>query len=84
MRKHTTWLIKYASQLIQNGDNLAYARGQLGHASIKITVDTYGHLVPGANIAAVDRLDGPVDEQTRTAGASEPATPLRIIRGGMA
>jgi integrase len=32
-------------------------RDQLGHASIKITVDTYGHLVPGANKAAVDRLD---------------------------
>jgi hypothetical protein len=30
---------------------------QLGHSSIKITVDTYGHLIPGANKAAVDRLD---------------------------
>jgi integrase len=30
---------------------------QLGHASINITVDTYGHLIPGANKAAVDRLD---------------------------
>lgn len=27
------------------------------HASIQITVDTYGHLIPGANRAAVDRLD---------------------------
>jgi hypothetical protein len=23
----------------------------------KVTVDTYGHLIPGANKAAVDRLD---------------------------
>jgi hypothetical protein len=30
---------------------------QLGHASIQITVDTYGHLIPGVNRAAVDRLD---------------------------
>jgi integrase len=29
----------------------------MGHHSIKITVDIYGHLVPGANKAAVDRLD---------------------------
>jgi integrase len=29
----------------------------MGHSSIKITVDTYGHLIPGANKAAVDRLD---------------------------
>jgi hypothetical protein len=25
--------------------------------SIRIPVDTYGHLIPGANKAAVDRLD---------------------------
>ena len=32
-------------------------RDQLGHSSIRMTVDTYGHLVPGANREAVDRLD---------------------------
>jgi hypothetical protein len=37
----------YASLLIQNGESLAYVKGQLGHSSIKITVDTYGHLAPG-------------------------------------
>ncbi len=47
----------YASLLIQNGESLAYVRDQLGHHSIKITVDTYGHLIPGANRQAVDRLD---------------------------
>jgi integrase len=31
----------------------------VGHASIQITVDMYGHLVPGGNRAAVDRLDDP-------------------------
>ncbi len=34
-----------------------YVKDQLGHHSIKVTVDVYGHLVPGANKAAVDRLD---------------------------
>jgi integrase len=29
----------------------------MGHHSIQITVDTYGHLVPGGNKATVDRLD---------------------------
>ena len=47
----------YASLLIQAGESLAYIRDQLGHHSISITVDTYGHLTPGANKAAVDRLD---------------------------
>jgi len=28
-----------------------------GHHSIKVIVDIYGHLVPGGNKAAVDRLD---------------------------
>jgi integrase len=34
-----------------------YGRDQVGHSSIQVTVDVYGHLVPSANRAAVDRLD---------------------------
>jgi integrase len=48
----------FASLLIQNGESLAYVKDQLGHASIKMTVDVYGHLVPGANREAVNRLPG--------------------------
>jgi hypothetical protein len=33
------------------------ALDQLEHASIRLTVDLYGHLVPGGNRAAVDKLD---------------------------
>jgi alkylation response protein AidB-like acyl-CoA dehydrogenase len=29
----------------------------MGHASIQITADVYGHLVPDGNRQAVDRLD---------------------------
>jgi len=47
----------FASLLIQQGESLAYIKDQLGHSSIQITVDTYGHLVPGGNRQAVDRLD---------------------------
>ena len=47
----------FASRLIEQGESLAYVRDQLGHHSIKITVDIYGHLAPGANRAAVDKLD---------------------------
>lgn len=46
-----------ASLLIQQGESLVYVRDQLGHSSIQVTVDIYGHLVPGSNRAAVDRLD---------------------------
>ena len=36
----------YASLLIQAGASLAYVRDQLGHSSIQVTVDLYGHLAP--------------------------------------
>jgi integrase len=47
----------FATLLLQHGEPLPYVRDQLGHHSIKLTVDTYGHLIPGANRQAVDRLD---------------------------
>jgi integrase len=50
----------FASWLIANGESLVYVKEQLGHHSIQITVDTYGHLIPGANRQAVNRLDDPM------------------------
>ncbi len=47
----------YASLLIQAGESLAYIRDQLGHHSISVTVDIYGHLEVGRNKIAVDGLD---------------------------
>ncbi len=46
-----------ASLLLQQGESLHYVKEQLGHASIQTTVDVYGHLVPGSNRNAVNRLD---------------------------
>ena len=37
----------------------------MGHHGIRVTVDTYGHLVPGGNKAAVDRLDDAPAATTR-------------------
>ena len=53
----------FASLLLQQGESVVYVKEQLGHGSIQITVDTYGHLIPGANRAAVDRLDDDVPAQ---------------------
>ena len=47
----------FASLLIQQGESLAYVKDQMGHSSIQVTVEVYGHLVRGGNRAAVDRLD---------------------------
>jgi len=43
--------------LLQQGESLMYVKEQMGHSSIQITADVYGHLVPGGNREAVDRLD---------------------------
>jgi integrase len=51
----------FASWLIANGESLAYVKDQMGHHSIQITVDTYGHLIPGANRQAVNRLAAMVE-----------------------
>ncbi|MBP1595669.1 MAG: hypothetical protein H6Q05_1046, partial [Acidobacteria bacterium] len=50
----------FASQLLQMGESPAYVQRQLGHSSIKMTVDTYGKWLPAGNKNAVDRLDGEV------------------------
>lgn len=47
----------FASLLLQNGESPVYVKEQMGHSSIQVTVDIYGHLIPGANRQAVDRLD---------------------------
>jgi len=47
----------FASILLSDGVSPAYVQRMLGHASIKLTVDTYGKWLPIGNKAAVDRLD---------------------------
>ena len=58
----------FASLLLQQGESLTYVRDQLGHSSIQMTVDVYGHLIPGLNRQAVDKLDDPpeAEEATKT------------------
>lgn len=63
----------FASLLIERGESLAYVRDQLGHSSIEITANTYGHLIPGTNKQAVDALDD-VSTQNEN-GNSETDTP---------
>jgi len=46
----------YASLLLQAGEPMLYVKEQLGHSSIQVTVDLYGHIKPGMNREAVDRL----------------------------
>lgn len=48
----------YATLRISKGDNILDVSKQLGHHSIKITLDTYAHWMPGGKKSEVDELDG--------------------------
>ncbi len=80
----------FGSLLIQNGASLTYVKEQMGHASIQQTVDIYGHLVPGADVNYVDRLDAkpekkqeetpqPSASQTQPGPRSESEIPLEVV-----
>ncbi len=56
----------FGSLLLQNGASIVYVKEQMGHSSIQVTVDTYGHLIPGANVNFVDRLDAVLAEKAET------------------
>ncbi len=64
----------YASLLIAQGESLPYIRDQLGHSSIQVTVDIYGHLIPGANRQAVDKLDDATGRNPDATDKDEGAT----------
>lgn len=51
----------YASMLIASGADAKTIQTLMGHASIQVTYDTYGHLFAGHEAEARDRLDGYLD-----------------------
>jgi hypothetical protein len=56
----------------------------MGHSSIKVTVDIYGHLLPGANRAAVNRLDDADLRATIRNPAATTAIERRVSASGNA
>jgi integrase len=66
----------FGSLLLQNGASIVYVKEQMGHSSIQVTVDTYGHLIPGANVCFVDRLDAVPAEEAKTS-PQQSATPAQ-------
>jgi len=62
----------FASLLLQQGESPAYVQRQLGHASIQLTVDTYGKWLPMGNKAAVNRLDDPDVPNAPAAPVTDP------------
>jgi integrase len=48
----------HASRLIHAGVDILTISRRLGHASVAKTLDVYGHLMPGADDAAVKAMEG--------------------------
>ena len=77
----------FASLLINQGENLKYVQSQLGHSTIKTTVDRYGHLMPDAHRGANDRLDStlfgdrPQNVDDKSLTGSSQALPLQRETG---
>ncbi len=74
----------FGSQLIQSGASLVYARDQMGHSSIRVTADIYAHLIPGANVEAIDRLDSETSPQpnatyTQPAVGTEEGNAVEVV-----
>lgn len=47
----------HAAMLIAQGEHPKVIQNRLGHSSIKVTLDTYGHLFEGLDEAAAERLN---------------------------
>ena len=79
---------------IQSGASIVYVKEQMGHSSIQVTVDTYGHLIPGADISWMDRVDAAPQTDlnpTQTeremgneadADSLQPTLPAEVLGGG--
>src|SRR5262249_40153030 len=67
----------FPTLLLAAGAHPKYIQAHLGHASIQITMDVYGHLFPGTFARLVDALD---DATARNPGATTTPRPGGISR----
>ena len=53
-----------------DGTPIAFVKEQLGHSTIRLTVDTFGHFLPSADRAAANSLDDPKWGEIRNLSAT--------------
>lgn len=70
----------YATIRLLRGHNVGDVCYQLGHSSIKITYDIYGHWIPGKFKSEVDELDHPQPSATYTQRAVGDSSILKPIQ----
>jgi integrase len=71
----------YTSLLINQGESIKYVSRQLGHASIQITADLYGHLFRETSTAAMRRLDAGMTAARDAEKAPTEAVPDESLDG---
>jgi integrase len=67
----------HAAMLIAQGEHPKVIQLRLGHSSIQVSLDTYGHLFEGLDEAAADRLDAAF---ARTPGGSSRPGSVGVVR----
>ena len=61
----------YASMMLRRGVPIAYVSRQLGHSSIQVTVDFYGHFIPGADRHHIEALAGVIEKAETVPDATQ-------------
>lgn len=70
----------FAALSVANGEHPKSIQTALGHSSIQVTLDTYGHLYPDALEAAAQRLDETFRDATSRIPAASPRPGLEVVR----
>ena len=65
----------YAALMVAAGAHPKYLQAQMGHSSIRVTLDLYGHLFPDANRGVLDALDALTTPSTPHRANAQKTTP---------
>ncbi len=68
----------HAAWLIAAGEHPKAIQTRLGHSSIQVTIDRYGHLMDGLDSQTADRLDA-IAESSRGPGVAQDDTPVASL-----
>ena len=68
-----------AALLIANGRHMEEVKAHLGHSSIRVTSDRYGHLFPSARQGLAESLEATFQDATASAQTDEGRTKLRVV-----
>ncbi len=72
----------YAAFMIAAGVNAKALCAYMGHSSITVTLDRYGHLLPGNEFEAARLLDAFLEREGRRAGREHPQPRPAVDSGG--